>query len=563
MGLFADRCQALIDPKTGEALTGAALEEARKNPHWPRCGNRVPKAARNCSRCGSTAPGGWWKCPNCGKWVGNESRFCWNCKQRLHPESRDDINAEGWARKPGVFAQRFHVGDVQRILTGGLIVHTGEAAILLEGGRVETVLGPGRHMPDNTARKINWWGAPPPREFILVEAGDVVLPLRLEGLRSAEELPLELYTEAVLRFTERRAAAFVENLFKNADRLSYAELAGPMTGEIRLAAESLCAASTIEDLVKSPDRRLHLENAMATTLATALERHGLELIRLAAVCFTGAEYEKLREKVGALEVRRREIEFDQRLRELLATDKMQQFKTEADLEAYVRQLAQERDVSEAHRNHEMERLRLVHRHELEREEAAYQMAREMEAAAHEIGVKLQWDDYTRGKLVQDAETQARIKAVAVDAEVEESLKWLRVQSETMSAHLKYKAEKSRIELEAEAQRAAAFQGMDLQTLIAAIPDPSRREHLLRLDQQARAAGMTPEQLLAGVAAESPAAAAALADMGRVKREDFERLYRERREEGDAMMERLERILKAAVEAVGKAGHGGSTQQIFR
>ena len=88
MGLFADRCDALIDPRTGDALTGPALEEAQKDPKAPRCGNRVPRAARFCNKCGRGAPGGWWKCPQCGKWVGNESRFCWNCKARLHPEEQ-------------------------------------------------------------------------------------------------------------------------------------------------------------------------------------------------------------------------------------------------------------------------------------------------------------------------------------------------------------------------------------------------------------------------------------------------------------------------------------------
>lgn len=62
MGLFADRCESLIDPRTGDALTGAALEAAVQDPKTPRCGNRVPKAARVCTKCGHAAPGGWWKC---------------------------------------------------------------------------------------------------------------------------------------------------------------------------------------------------------------------------------------------------------------------------------------------------------------------------------------------------------------------------------------------------------------------------------------------------------------------------------------------------------------------
>jgi lipopolysaccharide biosynthesis regulator YciM len=65
MGIFSDRCDALIDPNTRKALTGEALEKAKLDPKWPRCGTRVSKAARFCRTCGKTAPGGWWRCPSC------------------------------------------------------------------------------------------------------------------------------------------------------------------------------------------------------------------------------------------------------------------------------------------------------------------------------------------------------------------------------------------------------------------------------------------------------------------------------------------------------------------
>lgn len=67
MGLFSDKCEALIDPATKQALTGPALEQARQNPKSARCGARVTKKARFCSACGWVAPGGWCKCPGCGK----------------------------------------------------------------------------------------------------------------------------------------------------------------------------------------------------------------------------------------------------------------------------------------------------------------------------------------------------------------------------------------------------------------------------------------------------------------------------------------------------------------
>ncbi len=565
MGLFADRCEALIDPRTGDALTGAALEAAVQDPKTPRCGNRVPKAARVCNKCGHAAPGGWWKCHQCGKWVGNEARYCWNCKTRLHPEERDDINSEGWMKKPGTFAQRFHAADLKRLIEGGLLVQTGQAAILLEAGKVETVLSAGRHKPDSLARKINWWGNPPPRAFILVDAGDIAIPIRIPDLRTSEEIPIEFYTEVVLHFDEKGAEDFVANFFKDAAAMTYEDLARCLGSEVVYGVQNVCHTSTAEDLVKDPDRRLRVEDALTATLKTALGRFGLQLIRVATAEFTGKEYEELRQKAGEIEIKRRHLEFDQRLRELLSQDKMAQFKTEADLEEYVRQLAQERGVSEEHRKHEMDRLRMVHRHELEQDEASYQMAREMEQASHEIGVKLKWDDYTNGKLLKDAELKAQIATIEDDVKTRETLEWLKVQAATMAAHLKYKEDKARIARENLVKTAEGLRGMDLQTLIATIPDPAQRAHLIELNRQAMAAGKTPEQILAEQAATSPQAAAALAEFARNKREDLEKMFREQKEQTNDFVARYERLMKDALEATAKAaqGHGGGTQQIFR
>jgi hypothetical protein len=184
-------------------LPRRALELAKKDPKAPRCGNTVKKAARFCSKCGSGAPGGWWQCPACGKWVGNESNFCWNCNQPMNPERRPGMSGGVWQRSAAVFAEKFDAGDIKRLLKeNGLIVEAGTAAILMDGGRFKDVLQPGRYNLDGLARKINNWGDPPPRTVVLVENGDLVLPLRIDNLRSADGFPVEFYTEVAFHFVE-------------------------------------------------------------------------------------------------------------------------------------------------------------------------------------------------------------------------------------------------------------------------------------------------------------------------------------------------------------------------
>jgi hypothetical protein len=551
MGFFSDKCEALIDPSTGRVLQGEALAQAKQDPKTPRCGHRVKKAARFCSKCGAGAPGGWTQCPGCGKWVGNESSFCWNCKTALHPDTRNAVAGGRWQREAGTFAQRVEVGDIRRLLKDGLIVETGTAALLLDAGAFKDILDPGRHTLESLARKINWWGDPPPRTVVLVDNGDVVVPIRVTDLRTAEEIPVECYTEVCLHFQPKRAEPFLANFMKTALTVSYEDLANVLAGEVRATVSDAASTSTVEDLVKDPQRRVRLEDALREALKVSAERYGLELVRLASVEFTGKEYEQLREQAGVLEVKRRELEFQQRMREALSGDRMQQFKTEHDLAEYVSQLAQEKDVSSEMREHEMARLKQAHRHEIDKAEASYQMAKEMDQAAHQIGIKIKWDDYTAAKLLKDAELQARIAAIKVDEEIRQTNEWLKVRAAKMAQRR-----------QDERERAEIYAGKDIQTLIALIPDAAHRDQLLALHRQTLRAGQSPEQLLAEAAGQSTAAAEALARMRELKREDLEREFNERKKLSDESAARLERVLSDALKAMSEfSKHGGSSQTI--
>ena len=200
MGLFHDKCE--------------------------ECGYNVPKRARFCPRCGRGAPKGWVKCPSCRKWVGNDSEYCPNCNHPLHPTERIDLAGGVWDRDPGLFAQRFELGDVSRVMKGGLLIQEGTMAILLDGGKETKVLGPGRHEPQGVLRTINWFGNPPPRTAVMVESGDVVIRLDFTGrggegevavapLRSAEELEVSAVAEVTLRFVPGRADDFMENFMQD------------------------------------------------------------------------------------------------------------------------------------------------------------------------------------------------------------------------------------------------------------------------------------------------------------------------------------------------------------
>lgn len=529
MGLFSDTCQSLIDPATKRALTGQALADVRKSPEkersWPRCGNKVKKAARFCGRCGTGAPGGWWKCASCGKWVGTESNFCWNCKSPLHPESRDLIAGGTWQKTAGVFAERIEIGDAKKVLSTGLIVQEGTGALLLDNGAYRQLLGPGRHEPGKLSQSSGWFGAAGTASVILVDNGDVVLPLRLAGIRTSEGIEVELYTEVAMHLVEKGAANFVSNLVQQSQQVSFADLAKKLSGELRYSIDNFCAKTPVDELFRNPERRVLLENELQASLKTGLERYGLEILRVATVEFSGQAYEEMRNKSAEIELKRRELEYGIRMREVLQGDHMAQFKSEHDLKEYATQLAHERDVSAAHRDEELSMLRLVQRGELDAKSAQLAMTQAMEKTAHDIGVKLKWDEYANQAMVTRAESEAAVART-----------WMKVRDE-----------KARMKIEVERERMKAYEGVSDLTRLMLVEDPQMRADLLEAMRMAQSAGKSPLEILAMAAAKSPHAAEALKAMSTNDRAAMEKQFDELKRALEDNAGRSERIMKSAME----------------
>jgi len=534
MGIFSDKCHSLINSDTGKALTGDALTAAKQDQSTLRCGNAVKKSAKFCNKCGSPAPGGWWKCPSCSKWVGNESHFCWNCNTPLHPEQRAGIAGGRWQNRAGVFAEVLEVGDIKKLLKDGLIVSEGTVALVLDSGAYKDFLMPGSHNVDSLARKINNWGSPPPRTVILVEASEVVLPIRAENLRSAEDLEVRFYGEVILRFNPKLAKGFVANLLKSQRELTLEEIGEALENEIRHAVEQFCTTSTIEDIVKDPARRLHLEDSLREVLERTVESWGIEVVRVSAAEFSGRAYEELRQKSGEVEEKRRDLEFNERLRELLKSEKMGEFKSESDLEEYIAQLAQERGVSDSHREHELTRLKQVQRHELEAAEAVHQMDEEDSRVSHDIGIDNLQDAYARAKQVQDAEADIEVGKMG----------------------LELRSQKEAGKLKAMSGKADILKGVSMETRISLEEDPQKRAELIKLHTMEVMKGRSTEEILAIAAQESPEAARALTESLRARNSDLD----EQKKLSAEHSAQLERILDKSLKAMGEAAKasGGDT-----
>ncbi len=546
MGIFSDRCDALIDPNTGRALGGEALAQAKLEPKWPRCNNSVRKAARFCNKCGSGAPGGWWRCPSCKKWIGNEAQFCSHCNTPLFPEDRSVMAGGVWRKDVGLFAQRFEIGDVKRLLQSDLLVQEGTVAVVLDGGHVHGILGSGRHNPDSLARAINWFGDPPPRSVVMVDVGDVALPLRVEGLRTAEHHPIAFYGEVILRFGNDKAAALalLENALKDARHLAYKEISESLQGVVRAAVDALCVTSTLDDLVRDPERRTRLQETMTRMIGADIGRRGLAVVRVSSAEFTGDEYEAYAERLGDVDIKRREQEYADTVRKLKKKEEMEAYKDADELRAFKALIDSEYRVSQATRDREWELLKREWQHD----DIRHQQLLEVERTAHAIGVQVQKDDYGRDKDIKDAGAAAEARDQTFGQERKEA-EWA----------LDMRSRKDQIELDRKAAEAKRREGMTTEQMLADVDDPSLRKELVELMKAERNRTMTPEQMLAEAALHNPAAAEALARMADRTRQNAEQVLAEMKKLYADAAERQDRNLKTMLEPAVEAAKRQAAQ----
>lgn len=521
-----------------------------------KCGNRVSKRARFCNRCGAPTPGGWWKCPGCGKWVGNDVEHCSHCNTRLHPGERVSVAGGVWQKEPSLFAQRIEAGNLAPAGGGSLQVQEGTAAILLEAGEVTHVLEAGLHGIDGLMRKVNWFGAPPPRSVVLVDAGEVIVPLHLENLRTAEHFPLEFYGEAILRFGGDKAAAkaFAGNVLKGARECRFGELAERIAPWIRGAVDEMCTTSTLEDLVRDPERRIRLQERMEARLEEELGACGLEVVRVSSAEFTGEEYEELEEARGDLAVARRTAEQEAAVRRLKSQVEMGRFKDEKELAEYKETLDAEYRTGQEQREREFEELKasLAHAAAMAEQgriaelEGAKKEAEEAERdrrhtgnlaeTEHKIGLDTLVGEHGRSEKVAEAKADAAASGIAADEEFRQT-----------AEALKLRERKGEIRLKEKAEDAKRRKGMSLAELLADTEDAAVREDQLAALKLQLQAGKTPEQLLAEQGIDPKTNSRLLEKVEGLLRESAERT------------ERLaERALDAANEAAKRPGQGANT-----
>lgn len=327
--------------------------------------------------------------------------------------------------------------------------------------------------------------------------------------------------------------------------------AAPLVSE---AVDKLCTTSTLEDLVKDPERRARLRQDMTDRLAEDFGASGLEVVRVGRAEFGGEAYEELEKARGEWEIARREAERAAELRKLKADVEMGRFKSETDLREYKEILDAESRASAAQRESEWKELQAALAHAAAVAEAGRKAEREKaeaeaDAAArarrhegeraetvHEIDLDALKGGHARDAKIADARTEVEIAKMKADEEFRQTQEALRQREEKQRIHQAGKA--------ADAERR---KGMSETELVADVDDPAARDAVLEAQRIQAQQEKTAEQLLAEQGIDPKANTQMVAKVEEMTRDALDR------------MERLAgRALDAANEAAKRPADGGNT-----
>ena len=392
---FSNRCMAYVD-NNGRALTGAALEAAKRDPKARRCGARVRFRAHFCRECGTPAPSAWWRCGSCGKWIGADAEACPHCGHWQNLSARISLDNGSWRKGDDVFAQRFELNDVVAMFSHGLVIEEGQCAILIRNGKVEDVLPPGRYPASELADLDDYAKSGDRKTLVMVDMTEIAYPVMASGLRSKDDLDLSLGCRVFVRFNPSCVENFLANIMSSHDYINKEEIntsvgydaiaRNLLLAEMEIVAQDLCNEHRIDELFKDAALRNELEDRVRAQLKAKLDTAGLCFIRLAEVDFHGGVYERLREMSGDIEKRRRELEMQLRLNELTADAQKRKTLGEDNLDDYLEQMALEKDIKDIVRADEISRIKESFDRDraIAELELRYQKAKKEQTDVHEL-----------------------------------------------------------------------------------------------------------------------------------------------------------------------------------
>lgn len=453
----------------------------------PHCGERVRRSSNFCGSCGKPAPKRAVHCGRCGKANTAHAAFCSHCGAELARHGKAMFVDNRWAREAAEFAVVLDVEDLAGVLRKSLVVEPGTRALLFRGERHAGVLEPGRHTVESVPRRLAGLGRDGPTTVILVSSDDVAVELDLPEVWTADEQMVAVKVFLVVRLVN--PVAFRSEIVAGRWRVLVEDVRERWRADGLPVVADIVRRETLESLCGKPGLREAVEEELRLELDGACGRSGLELVQLRCLDFYGDAYERLRAERGEAFQLSRALDVYRTVHAELAAERIERFESEQEFEDFVREAEHHAGLKALLREQEIEDFKRAYRERLALDKAR----REIEQGAIAFESELE-----REKALDELRWAKRERGLELLEKIRE---------------LRHRERLRRIE--ADRLRLGIYSRATVESLIA-ILDDEQADRLVELKKFQEQTKMSPEQLLALVAANSPEAALALADKYRAE-----------------------------------------------
>ena len=446
---------------------------------------------------------------------------------------------------------------------------------MFQRGRFCGYVDPGNYDVNGFLKKVNNFNQTTPTSVVLVETGDVELHLEAIKLYSKEQMEVDATFKALVRLNDPEK--LYTNAFKSRKQLSVGYLEGSLTDELRSALQTYVGSKSVQELYSNAEIRQDVERQMQLELEPILERIGLAMVQLQFVDFFSPAYDPIREEEAGhyIDTRKADIEIDrlklaQRLRKEMATDKMDEIKNENYLEDFIRKTEHELGLKDVIRGDEMDKLK---------RQFAFNRNKELVTQQIEIeGIKSEHvRNETRLNLIAkidntNLEHQAKLQQDLVQAKSDLEVKRIKLQIDRLESEqdfweaeqaieLRRKSQLTELEVqekedELEAKKLQERSKASAQALLSILDGPAA-ERIMKLEELQAKEKLTPDQIVAMTAAESPQLAQVLAEKYKAEAAINEDRFKQLQEfmakqeiAAKDSADRLERVMNASLQQMG-------------
>jgi len=520
------------------------------------CGTSVPADAKYCGNCGTGLDVG---CPSCGARTTGEAAYCPECGTELAGSSETSTattGPEGVLRlRDREFARRVS-GD--ELGGSGLLdwlrqkrevkVESGNEALLLEGGKVTTTLGPGKHTLDSLGRKISDLRTGLDHSVFLVEDGTTTVTIGLEDLRTSTDYLVDVAIELVVGIDN--PSVFFTEMMSDRDAVTADTFDRLLGNAVRDELEAVVNQYERDDLYGNREVKSKLRGAIEKHLRRTLDRNGLDLVELLSFDYVDDLDEVRQERKDVqidkerADVADERLDVDKRQREREAESTVHDERQRVREESAKQTADHELDTQEIDHSQEKADKRRRHRHKAERENVEHD--EEKQTTRKEKEVERREIEHEQDVSEMEDLIDVKKKKDMSDLDVDEREQDLEMREDEH-------------EVEMEKERLQARDEVDLETL-ASMDDVDAS--VADLAEMEKAGDLTPEQLEALGAQDSEELAKARQEAHKAEKErervDDQKEFREEmRDVMDDAMDRVQETSESAMDNMGDAAEAAA------